>query len=402
MNTYNTQFTLGSRPLIFILFALIHFSPICSAADSQITKCSDWTASVADADKPSANALCKQLAAMANVKQGVPDAPAFAILGITPENVVRPKTPEDIVANILNARDQDGNQQVGLAMDFVPYTLLAGTQVTLENYQSSYLVRFLSRTQTSVAMAKGTDNNDKAERLAFGLRFTPWLRNDPRQDKELLDCLIDETKDSLASVTPPPPAGKEEQNNAYREEVTKAYGVGRTKCQTTYEKRAWDSSGWTLGLSPTWRWNKAGDSSTDFDGFAAWTSLSLHVGAPVPGLNDLGLLTIHMRYRLKETISDESLPVEDDEQDSILIAGAFQFGKPAFNASLEGGYVDVWRDKNVDDKFGRFAAAINYRVLESDYWLKASIGSTSGRKLGDEATFNLSINYGNNILPLVK
>src|SRR5690606_35054097 len=43
----------------------------------------------------------------------VPDSPALAILGLSPETVVRPGTPRDLATTVLNGVDRRGNLQSG-------------------------------------------------------------------------------------------------------------------------------------------------------------------------------------------------------------------------------------------------------------------------------------------------
>lgn len=43
----------------------------------------------------------------------VPDSPAFAILGLSPETVVRPSSPRDLATTLLNGVDRRGNLQSG-------------------------------------------------------------------------------------------------------------------------------------------------------------------------------------------------------------------------------------------------------------------------------------------------
>src|SRR6185295_1042567 len=89
--------------------------------------------------------------AFSNVDMSVPESPAFTVLGVTPETVIRPTSPRAFATSLLNGVDQNGNFQSGLAMDFVPYLLLAGDELTLRKYQTQPIARLLARTQFSFA-----------------------------------------------------------------------------------------------------------------------------------------------------------------------------------------------------------------------------------------------------------
>src|SRR5262249_47786630 len=87
-------------------------------------------------------ALLQRLSA-ANVDLAVPESPAFAVLGITPQSVTRPTSPRSFATSLLNGLDEKGNFQAGLAIDVAPYLLLAGPALTLEDYQRNRFIRFL-------------------------------------------------------------------------------------------------------------------------------------------------------------------------------------------------------------------------------------------------------------------
>jgi hypothetical protein len=125
----------------------------------------------------------------ANLDLSVPESPAFTVLGLTPQNVVRPTTPGEFAASLLNGVDANGNLQTGIALDTTPYLTLAGNQLTLSEYRRSRMTRLLSRTQISLATAKGSSEQDKAIRLGLGFHLTPWDRGDPRMDTGFDQCL---------------------------------------------------------------------------------------------------------------------------------------------------------------------------------------------------------------------
>lgn len=162
---------------------------------------------VAAEDIP-ANWKNSEPAATATLDLAVPESPAFTVLGVTPENVVRPTSPRQLALSLLNGVDRDGNFQSGIAVDTAPYLLVAGQHLTLQDYRDSknyWSKRLPARTQVSLATAKGSTTDDKSSRVALGIRVTPWDAGDPRLDDELIDCLrqIQQTV-KLAIIAPKP------------------------------------------------------------------------------------------------------------------------------------------------------------------------------------------------------
>src|SRR5262249_4604445 len=96
----------------------------------------------------------KKLLAFADADLAVPESPAFTVLGLSPETVVRPSSPREFASSLLNGVDRNGNFQSGVALDFAPYLTLAADEMTLGQYRSNYKLRFLSRTQFSFANTK--------------------------------------------------------------------------------------------------------------------------------------------------------------------------------------------------------------------------------------------------------
>ena len=117
----------------------------------------------------------------------VPDSPAFTILGLTPQNVVSPASPRELATTLLNGVDKNGNFQTGIAID-TSLLNLSSKKVTIKKYRKN---KMWYRTQLSFATSKGSEDQDEALRLAFGIRFTPLDLGDPRSDKSpLTNCFI--------------------------------------------------------------------------------------------------------------------------------------------------------------------------------------------------------------------
>jgi hypothetical protein len=104
----------------------------------------------------------------------VPDSPAFAILGTTPENVTRPTSPKDLATSLLNGVDEQGHFVTGVAIDVTPKMVFAGRTLQWRDCHDNYSQRLAARTQVSYATTKGATSDDPAVRMALGVHVTPW------------------------------------------------------------------------------------------------------------------------------------------------------------------------------------------------------------------------------------
>src|SRR5258705_2814382 len=175
-----------------------------------------------------------------------PESPGFTVLGLTPQTVVRPMSPRAFASSLLSGVDQNGNFQSGVALDTAPYLVFAGPALTLKKYNESYPTRFLARTQFSFATTKGASDDDKATRLALGLRMTLWDAGDPHADSVLIKCFVDNLR------LPPPPTQIDPNNptlSAADQEMRTKFIADNIQaadtCREDGRKRNWNTSSWT-------------------------------------------------------------------------------------------------------------------------------------------------------------
>ena len=108
----------------------------------------------------------------------VPESPAFSILDLNPNEVMRGAAAKPVVVNIVNQFASKGSIDNGIAIDFNPYFLLGGQLKGVDEYRNSYVKRLLINTQFSLASLEETDSDNTI--LAHGIRLTLW------DDKDLL------------------------------------------------------------------------------------------------------------------------------------------------------------------------------------------------------------------------
>ncbi len=309
----------------------------------------------------------------------VPESPAFGALGLTPEEVSRPTTARELAMSFINGVDRSGNLQTGIAVDTAPYMLLAGSRITLRDYQQpgQYLTRFLARWQLSFASAKGGGEDDPSAKIALGMRFTLWDRGDPRMDAMLLGCLTREAARVLSSVPPVSPGISDEElaiENRRREELVRE---GATPCRDEAARRRWNRSAWIAGLAPTWTSADGTAPELDFSGTALWTSLGYGFES-VPMLEDRAALTLYLKSRSGEIAADQLAPGSFISQDNLTAGVRFIVGSPTSQFNVETLWVRNDREDLREDSYWNLAFGFEQRLI-NNMWLNLSFGRQMAR-----------------------
>lgn len=345
--------------------------------------------------------------AFTNVDMSVPESPAFTVLGVTPETVIRPTSPRAFATSLLNGVDVNGNFQSGLAMDFVPYLLVAGDDLTLRKYQTSPIVRLLSRSQFSFGTTKGASEDDKSMRLALGLHVALWDRGDPRLDETLMDCL------STFRLPPPPTqlecelpdnptaADREafrrcqegfeaarQQRATQVQEATEFNNSVSTRCRDEAQKRNWNRSSWIIGAAPSWISTTGQTKDMHWNGGGFWTSLAYGFEG-VPGLENRSQLIAHVRYRNREQVPDPDVTGAFLSQDSLFFGARFRHGSPTFNGSFEYTFLRSRFAGQRYDSSSRLSLLFERRIA-GDTWFNLSLGGETGRQDGRNNGFVLT------------
>lgn len=348
----------------------------------------------------------------ASMDLSVPDSPAFKILGLTPNKVDRPSSPREFAAAIINGLDTNGNFQSGLALDSSPYLLLNSKNITLDEYQTDYLTRFLSRSQFSFATAKGASDSDKSLKMATGLKLTLWDEGDPRNDKKLMACLkkavgqaelsMDETLEDLnvkkGNIDLKLKKETDEAKKAALEvkkknieleinklnderfsELNKKIALPVKECRENKEfvSNLWNKSSWSIGIAPTFITKTGNTQDYGYSGLGAWTSVSY-------GIKDYAQLIAQIQYRNKEQIPVPNSQGSFFEQDNLSFGSRLRFGTPNFNGNVEGLYIfNNYKSGKKDDDVFRYSAGIEFKVT-TNFWLSMNIGSETGNSNGNK------------------
>ena len=391
-------------------------------------KLDDKTVENANPDDAAKTNLCTDLARVSSGKDNVPVSPAFTVLNVTPDTVIRPRTPNDFATSLLNNVDPNGNFQQGLALDFNPYLLWAGDRLTLQDYQNSVAERLLARTQISIATTKGREDDDKSARLALGLHVTPWLDSDPKlKDSKLLGCMVTQLSAAMKTFQGPPPpksAGSAKQQ-AHADRLKQAASLAldpeksaRYKaCRENHRKAEENSSGWVLGLAPSWNSSDGDLEDLEWSGLSFWSSLSMNLDmARLPGVGNLagfrgidsasvGQAVFHVRYTKDEEVANPAESGKFLEQDSLILSGKLRFDGPGgqdgdvvrdMKFSVAGALIDASRDNGVDDTYYQWSAEAEFQMpkIAENLYLVISAGTTSGREDENESFAGVSIKWG--------
>ncbi len=324
--------------------------------------------------------------ATAQVDLSVPESPAFTVLGLTPETVIRPASPREFATAILNGVDRNGNFHSGVALDSAPYLLLAGNQVTIRAYRESLATRLLSRTKVSIATAQGASEGDKSTRLAAGVHLTFWDKGDARMDSALTKC-FDEVLQFGPPISPTLTDKERELEMAKRQEVLK---VKAQACREKSRKANWNRSSWVVGAAPSWISLPGNIRKLKWDGGALWSSLAYGFER-VPKLEQSAQLILHARYRNNEEAPDIVAKGTFIRQNSTLAGGRLRVSpsNPDYAFSLEGVLVHTSPANRKADNSYRISLDLE-RKLTQDLWLAVSVGGESGRKDGNNQAFVLT------------
>lgn len=342
----------------------------------------------------------------ATVDLSVPESPAFTVLGLTPETVVRPNSPREFATALLSGVDRNGNFQSGTAIDTVPYLLLAGKQLTLRQYQDHYKLRLAARTQFSFATTKGASEDDKSVRLSLGLRMTLWDKGDPRTDDVLLQCFDDASSVYLQSIGRPnilppeqlppdaSPADKKESEQVWAVYNLKKAQANTTRleaveaCRAKARKDNWNKSSWIVAYAPSWISTSGERKNFKWNGGGVWTSLAYGFEG-FPGLQEHSQLILHGRYRSNEQVPDPETEGAFFSQDSLFLGARLRLGNENSTGSFEGVFVRSRPEGKSFDTSARYSVGLERRIAEN-LWFALAFGGERGRVDGRNNGFVLT------------
>jgi hypothetical protein len=337
----------------------------------------------------------------------IPESPGFTIIGMTPEDVVHPRTLRDFAVALKDGVDESGRFKTGIALDFTPFQWFlrdqklgeylrldsgdidlaklqrAGQQVPRRRYFNSNM---LANTSVSIGTTQGTGDGDESLNLGIGLHVPIIDQSDGRERAK--EC-FDETFFKKVKVAPggaiPVVSNESEVNDATSECL----------------RPRWNDTVWTASLGYATTSEDGSFSDRKSGAYGAWTSFAYGFdGSSIAALRNNAQLILHAKLINKQTVQD---PDDDSlliEQDSESIAAAFKFGSDSLNGSLQASYSRLKdRTHGTRDDIQKLSVGVEYR-LAKDLWLVATLGGEGGRDNGKNNGFVLgSLKYGTTSKP---
>ncbi len=337
----------------------------------------------------------------------VPESPAFTALGVAPQTVSRPAAPSTFATSLLNAVDDQGKLQNGLAIDFTPYLVFQGYKLTITQYRERSSAgewrRILAHTNVSFATTKRTDS-DTTQRLSSGVHFTVFDFGDPRMDTELLDCYEQAALDILTLLSPPSP-----RLDADKPTITSMKSAAVAACAVEAAKRNRNRSSWIIAAAPIWVTPTGEVNDLKSDGGAIWTSLAYGFdgfqrvtkkeNANAGSLKQRAQIIVHARWRTNEHIKGSDGVVVD--HDSRVFGARFRMTGEKTNSSIE---ISRLRDSTVagDSSKWRALIGLEQRVAEGA-WLQLSFGRESAKgNTGEQLVVRTSFRWAFNATPTAR
>jgi len=336
---------------------------------------------------------------VSNIDLSVPESPAFTVLGLTPNAIVRPGTPRELATSLLNGLDKNGNFQSGLAIDTAPYMLFNGKNITLQDYNDYYLTRLLSRTQFSMAATRGATKEDTGTRLALGINLTIWDKGDARvyhpkrgPDGDVLTCFRENIKPPDAPSSAMPSQAEIEAINTRAKIMNdRAADI----CRDKVRKANWNRTSWIVAYAPSWISRNGQTSNFNWNGGAFWTSFAYGFDG-IPSLNKIGQLILHARYRSKEQVVDPARPGQFISQNSTLFGTRFRAGNPNFAFNVEAAYVRNQPFGRASITSNRLAFGAEVRISENLYFVVTGGNGPEDASKSKKGFFMSSFKYGFN------
>lgn len=312
----------------------------------------------------------------------VPDSPAFAILGITPQNVINPDTPAELAAAVFVGNDDNDNGQEGLALEFRPYLMAKGSDLTLGDYANN---PWLARMAISFADSSGTGASDKTDRQSIGFSFTPIDKRDPVSSERISDCLAfaqgeatsqaegkgkalrQEVRDALASGDSARIKSAEAAMKAWFDGDRDAFlERSAITCMEKHNRETMRAPQLQLGLA----YYESEVLDINESGAAAWVSYTFPAGP--------GSVIAHARFSDDIVRPDSANEGSYLLMDEAVVGGRYRLGDDQRAFLIEAAYVDKQDELgDNDDDYTTALIGAEFRVADS-LWIQFAIGDKFG------------------------
>ncbi len=226
-----------------------------------------------------------------NSEFAIPSAPAFTLLGATPEMVTRPGTVQDFK---VDWRIKNYNLAPDLALEMQPFWALYYDRKGLEEYRNA--TPFM-KTLSTLSLSIGTAKNDNINHFAYAFKINLFRQKDPVSDPVLLTEMAQELaeqqgplkeylKDLRAQLDT---VSSKEERLMLREEIFNTRGEMASlqqaqkarliEVQANYMAENWNSSGLDLAFGRVYTYaNELDTLNIQNTGYAVWLNGALKAG----------------------------------------------------------------------------------------------------------------------------
>lgn len=322
-----------------------------------------------------------------------PANPVFDLLGVSPNNVTYPSNPKDAALSFLNALDQNGNFQTGLALEISPYLLAVSDSVTYSEYRSNKLLRQFSYVQVAAGVAKGANSDDKSAKASLGLIWTPINGLDPYANARLGNCASKVLKDAGPTPPPPPPGASKEELKKYEEEVEKQNGPLEKSVDTCLKQNPlmpYNTTTLKFSAAPLFVSQTGETKDFKYTGMSANALLSIGLSSKAAILDPKGQrrqFVLSASYRENERVPDPNVEKAFLNRDRWNVGVRYIQGRAekAFY-SLEAVYQRARYPTLGSESYLTFVAGADIYVAQ-DLWLSISAGTSTGQSKARDSTF---------------
>lgn len=190
MDTYKKRVTVG---LVFLLVLLKVGTGFCDDTESSCLRSGSNNKCIAKADL------------LGHLDLAAPTNPLFTLMGTTPENVITPKTGDELMLSFLpSAVDAFGGESFAIALELNPGLMMLPKQIAMSDLgffegeptyaENLKLARILSRVNLSMVANRKTGDLD-ATQYGAGVSYNYDTKNPMINNAEYRSCVsVDETK----------------------------------------------------------------------------------------------------------------------------------------------------------------------------------------------------------------
>lgn len=280
-----------------------------------------------------------------NTEMSIPSAPAFALLGVNPEIVLRPS---DLKSFKVDWRVKNYTLAPDLALEAQPLWHLYYKKKSFADYANASII---AKKLSTTSLSFGTAKIDGINHAAYSLKLNLFSKNDPIIDKNLLNDLIAEHDVALIMVQreidsvmvnrdiATDPDVKNELKSELEALIWKKQNISteiQDKYRTIieeYQTENWNRTMLDIAFGSVYTYDNAGLDSLKVKkaGMAIWLNGCLKMGKN-------GLLSGIFRYT---KVIDSS---------NKLFGISYRHGSPKFNFFMEfayenlGNYFDITQD----------------------------------------------------------